>query len=86
MTPVDDLQTRIENALAALQNPRTASDVMAAGMVKDLEVDDAGNVSLTFLLTRDDPASLAREVRKRVQAVAGVAAVRVNVMDAGGGG
>jgi ATP-binding protein involved in chromosome partitioning len=55
-------------------------------MVQDLVVDDAGAVSFTFQLTREDPASLAREVRKAAQAVAGVTAVRVNVVDPGGGG
>ena len=54
-------------------------------MVKDLAVDDAGTVTFTFLLARDDPGSLAREVRKAVQAVEGVTAVRVNVTDASSG-
>src|SRR5256885_14920124 len=39
-------------------------------------------VTFTFLLGRDDPGSLAREVRKAVQAVQGVTGVRVNVTDA----
>jgi ATP-binding protein involved in chromosome partitioning len=55
-------------------------------MVKDLTVDDAGTVTFTFLLGREDPGSLAREVRKAVQAVEGVTAVRVNVADASSGG
>src|SRR5258708_12403980 len=50
-------------------------------MVRDLVVDDAGAVSFTFALTRDDPATLAREARRAVQAVAGVSGVRVNVTD-----
>src|SRR5690349_17483585 len=52
-------------------------------MVRDLVVDDAGAVSFTFALTRDDPATLAREARRAVQAVPGVTAVRVNVVDPG---
>jgi len=59
--------------------------VLASSMVKDLAVDDAGTVTFTFLLARDDPGSLAREVRKAVQAVEGVTAVRVNVTDASSG-
>jgi ATP-binding protein involved in chromosome partitioning len=38
-------------------------------------------VSFTFLLSRDDPGSLAREARKVAQAVPGVSAVRVNIVD-----
>ncbi len=51
-------------------------------MVKDLTVEQDGVVTFTFLLSRDDPGSLAREVRKAVQGVTGVTAVRVNVTDA----
>jgi len=78
----DTLQGRIERALSELKNPRSGSDVLSAGMVKDLAVDPAGTVTFTFLLGRDDPGSLAREVRKAVQGVDGVTAVRVNVTDA----
>jgi len=78
----DTLQARVERALSQLQNPRRGGDVLAAGMVKDLAVDDGGAVAFTFLLGRDDPGSLAREVRKVVQGVPGVTTVRVNVTDA----
>src|SRR6266566_3424026 len=78
------LRDRVEAALAALQNPRLAQDIVAAGMVRDLVVDDAGAVSFTFQLTRDDPAALARDARKAAQAVDGVSAVRINVVDPGG--
>ena len=82
MPSPDTVQARVERALAQLKNPRLARDVLSAGMVKDLAVDDAGQVTFTFVLTRDDPPTLAREARKAVQAVDGVAAVRVNVTDA----
>src|SRR5690349_24839426 len=79
------LQGRVERALSQLKNPRSGTDVLSSAMVKDLAVDDAGTVTFTFLLGRDDPGSLAREVRKVVQAVEGVTAVRVNVTDASSG-
>jgi ATP-binding protein involved in chromosome partitioning len=53
-------------------------------MVRDLTVDEQGAVTFTFALTREDPASLVRDARKAAQAVSGVTAVRVNVVDAGG--
>ncbi len=84
MAASDTLQGRVERALSQLKNPRSGTDVLSGAMVKDLVVDDSGTVSFTFLLGRDDPGSLAREVRKAVQSVAGVTAVRVNVTDAGG--
>jgi ATP-binding protein involved in chromosome partitioning len=75
----------VRDALATVQNPRLGRDLVAAGMVKDLAVDDAGAVTFTFVLTREDPASLARDARKAAQAVAGVTAVKLNVVDSGGG-
>jgi len=42
-------------------------------------------VSFTFVLTRDDPASLARQARKAVEAVSGVASVKVQVVDSSAG-
>src|SRR6266702_796266 len=81
----DALRARVERALSQLKNPRLGKDVLAAGMVRDLAVEEAGTVSFTFLLGRDDPGSLARDVRKAVQAVEGVSAVRVSVTDASTG-
>jgi len=79
----DTLQARVERALAQLQNPRLHQDVLSAGMVKDVAVDDRGQVTFTFVLTQADPPTLARDARKAIQGVAGVTAVRVNVTDAG---
>src|SRR2546428_2319106 len=52
-------------------------------MVQDLAVDDRGQVTFTFLLSAEDPGTLARDARKAVQAVAGVTGVKITV--AGGG-
>jgi len=81
--PPADLTAHVTAALAALQNPRHGRDVVAAGMVRDLTVDEAGAVSFTFLLGRDDPATLARDARRAVKAVPGVTDVRVSVADPG---
>src|SRR2546421_5353160 len=74
--PSDTLHARVERALAKLQNPRLNQDVVSAGMVKDLAVDDRGQVTFTFVLTQADPPTLAREARKTVQGVAGVGGAR----------
>ena len=72
----------MERALAGLKHPRLDTDVLSAGMIADLAVDEGGGaVTFTFLLAREDPGSLAREVRKAVQAVPGVRGVTVNVKD-----
>ena len=69
----DSIQSRVQDALGAITQPRH---------VRDLEVDTQGGVSFTFVLTTADPASLARRARKAVEAVPGVTAVKVNVVEA----
>jgi ATP-binding protein involved in chromosome partitioning len=80
-----DVRSRVEQALGGVTNPRHGKDLVAAGMVRDLTVDDQGAVSFTFVLTRDDPGSLARQARKAVEGVPGVTGVKVNVVDAAAG-
>ncbi len=60
------------------------NDVISAGMVQDLTVGDDGRVSFTFVLGRDDPATLVREVRGAVRDVEGVSEVKVKVMEPAG--
>ncbi len=71
-------------ALARIVNPRVENDLLSAGMVRDLTVDEAGKVSFTFLLAREDPATLVREARKALAAVPGVTEVKINVVDPAG--
>jgi len=81
-----ELKSRIEHALSGITNPRRGRDIVSAGMVRDIAVDDAGAVSFTFVLTREDPGSLARQARKAAESVAGVTAVKINVVDSADGG
>src|SRR5512145_577441 len=76
------LQSRVEHALDAITNPRQGKSIIAAAMVRDLAVDEQGGVSFTFVLTREDPGSLARQARKAVEGVSGVTSVKMNVVDA----
>jgi ATP-binding protein involved in chromosome partitioning len=75
-----DIKSRVEQAFAAVVNPRSGQAI-STGMVRDLAIDNQGVVSFTFVLTRDDPASLARQARKAVEGVRGVAGVKVNVVE-----
>jgi ATP-binding protein involved in chromosome partitioning len=83
--PTHALQAQVERVLASLAHPRRGTDILASGSVKELAVDSQGAVTFTFVLTRDDPGSLVREVRKAVKAVAGVTAVTINVVEPGQG-
>jgi len=76
----ESLNAQVTAALARIQNPRLDSDLLSAGMLRDLTVAE-GRVSFTFLLSREDPASLVREARAAVRAIEGVTEVKINVVD-----
>jgi len=75
------LMERITGALAAVRNPRTGADVMAADMVRDIATTVDGKVRLTLLLAADDDATLVRDVRQAIEVLSGVSDVRVDVRD-----
>jgi ATP-binding protein involved in chromosome partitioning len=79
------LQARVAGALTNIRSARAGTDVISAGMVRDLVVGADGAVSFAFALSRDDPASLVREARQAVKEVEGVTAVRINVVEPTGG-
>ncbi len=80
------LAARVAAALSGIQNPRLENDLMSAGMIRDLIVTDDGKVSFTFLLGREDPATLVREARGAIRAIEGVnpQELRISVVDPGG--
>jgi ATP-binding protein involved in chromosome partitioning len=68
-------------ALDAVPNPRTGKGLVASGMITDLTVDPAtGEASFTFLLRRDDPATLVRQARQAISAL-GLPQPKVKVVD-----
>ncbi|MGH7734235.1 MAG: P-loop NTPase [Gemmatimonadales bacterium] len=80
----DTLAVRVASALSHIRNPRLENDLLSAGMIRDLEVSDAGRVAFTFLLGRDDPATLVRETRAALRAIEGVSEVKITVTDPAG--
>jgi ATP-binding protein involved in chromosome partitioning len=78
----EDLRERVRAALGRVVNPRLGEDVVAAGMVGEVEVEGGGRVRIAFTLGREDPAALVREARLAAQAVPGVTAVKMDVAGA----
>ncbi|MGH7653813.1 MAG: P-loop NTPase, partial [Gemmatimonadaceae bacterium] len=76
------LSERVEEALATIINPRTHSDVLSGSQVRDIATSTEGRVRLTLILSADDDATLARDVRRAIERVEGVTDVRVDVKDA----
>jgi ATP-binding protein involved in chromosome partitioning len=79
----ESLESRVTAALSRIANPRLENDLLSGGMIRDLTVSD-GRVSFTFLLGREDPATLVREARAAVRGLEGVTEVKINVVDPGG--
>jgi ATP-binding protein involved in chromosome partitioning len=72
-----DLAGRVRQALEGVVSPTTGASVLA-GQVEDLSIQDAV-VSFAFSLAPNDPGSLVREARAAVEAVEGVAKVKIDV-------
>jgi ATP-binding protein involved in chromosome partitioning len=74
----------IRAALDSVVNPRTGTGLIASGMIDGLTVDEStGDASFTFLLRRDDPATLVRQARQAV-VTAGLPQPRIDVKDPAG--
>jgi len=81
-----DLHSSVHTALTSVRHQRSGSDVVAAGLVKNLVASDEGVVEFEFQLGMNDPAGLVRAARAAVQAVPGVTSVKIHVVDPGSAG
>lgn len=76
------LQDEIGTALSRVRNPRTGTNVLDAEMVRDVATAPDGKIRLTLLMTPEDNAVIAREVRLALESIKGVSEVRVDIKDA----
>jgi ATP-binding protein involved in chromosome partitioning len=76
-----NLEALVAGALTNVRNPRVDNDVISAGMIEDLSVGDDGRVTFTFVLGREDPATLVREARSAVREIEGITEVKVKVVE-----
>ena len=78
----ESLRQRIDSALRQVRNERIGRDVLESEMVDNVATTTEGQVRLTLRLAASDDATLARSVRRAVEQVPGVTAVRVDIEDA----
>lgn len=76
---IETLKRDVWAALSGVRHPDTAEDVVAAGKVRELRVEEEGVVRFDFHLGPDDPGALVKDVRAAAESVKGVSGVRVNV-------
>ncbi|MDT8340224.1 MAG: Mrp/NBP35 family ATP-binding protein [Longimicrobiales bacterium] len=76
-----DSEALSRDVLAALGGVSLSDggDVVTAGLVQNLAVQEGGDVRFSFTLRPQDPGTLVRAVRKAAEGVEGVASVKVNV-------
>jgi ATP-binding protein involved in chromosome partitioning len=75
----EELRNKIIEALATVASPSGGGSVMAKGQVQDLIVDQDGTARFTFLMAQDDPGSLVKDLRAKVEGVPGVTSAKVSV-------
>ncbi|MBI4545774.1 MAG: Mrp/NBP35 family ATP-binding protein [Gemmatimonadetes bacterium] len=73
------LQRQVAEALMRVHHPATGADIVAAGKVQELRVEEDGKVRFQFALEPEDPGTLVREARAAAEAVPGVLAVKIDV-------
>ena len=78
----DNLQVKIDTALASVRNNRLGVNILEAGMVKDIATSVDGKVRFSVLLSASDDATIVRDARQAVEQIPGVTEVRVDVKDA----
>jgi ATP-binding protein involved in chromosome partitioning len=72
------LKQSVLEALTTVLHP-SGRDVVAAGIVRNVEAGEDGQVRFTVQLGPDDPGSLVKSARMAAEAVPGVSAVKANV-------
>ncbi len=86
----EDLRRSVMAALTTVKHPGSGGDLITAGVVQQLEVDDAGGVRFQFQLGSEDSSELLKAARSAVESLDGVSNVKINVqlpqMAASGGG
>jgi ATP-binding protein involved in chromosome partitioning len=76
-----DRDALTREVLAALQKITVADggDIVQAGLVQNLVVEEGGGLRFSFTLRPSDPGTLVRAARKAAEGVDGVSEVKVNV-------
>jgi ATP-binding protein involved in chromosome partitioning len=76
---VKELLESVRASLATIADPVSGVDLVSAGKVRELVVDEDGAVRFQFMLAPEDPGTLVREARAAAEGVPGVAKVKIDV-------
>ena len=73
------LQERLASALSQIRNPRTGAGVYESQQLRDIATTVDGKVRATLQLEASDDPTLARQVRRAIESVAGVTDIQLEV-------
>jgi ATP-binding protein involved in chromosome partitioning len=73
------LQERLATALSQIRNPRTGAGVYESQQLRDIATTVDGKVRATLQLEASDDPTLARQVRRAIESVAGVTDIQLEV-------
>ncbi len=73
------LQERLAGALAQIRNPRTGAGIYESQQLRDIATTVDGKVRATLQLDAKDDPTLARQVRRAIESVAGVTDIQLEV-------
>jgi ATP-binding protein involved in chromosome partitioning len=76
------LQERLAGALSQIKNPRTGAGVYESQQLRDIATTVDGKVRATLQLDASDDPTLARQVRRAIEAVPGVTDIQLEVRSA----
>ena len=75
----EDLRRSVMSALTAVKHPGSGRDLIAAGVVQNLEADESGSVRFQFQLGSEDSSDLLKQARSVVEALEGVSDLKINM-------
>ncbi|UCF21149.1 MAG: Mrp/NBP35 family ATP-binding protein [Gemmatimonadota bacterium] len=85
MADHSDLMENVVAALKSVADPETGKDIVAAGLVTELEVTDNGRVRFAMVSDGGEPGRLTEAARRAARSVEGVAGVEIDMRPGGRG-
>ncbi|MGW8266732.1 MAG: P-loop NTPase [Longimicrobiales bacterium] len=75
----EQIRQDVLEALSTVSSSPGGGSVVGRGQIQDLVIDEDGTARFTFLMAQNDPGSLVKDLRSKVEGVPGVTSAKVNV-------
>jgi ATP-binding protein involved in chromosome partitioning len=75
----DELKRAVLTALSEVNHPHTGENLISGRHVRNLEIEESGEVRFAMVLRPQDPGSLVKQARAAIEGLDGVTSVKVNM-------